>query len=154
MDSPETSSANVSPLPVKSAELQRVLSLDRLHRRAGRDSALPAEFQAARIGAADLRAAPASISRDLQRAALVKQPPQVVARFQRLNVLVHGRERCQVQPLRQFFVTRAVAVLLDEIRDEIEDFFLPLGERHGLQYGEEKGKSQPKIRGPLRADPS
>jgi hypothetical protein len=42
--------------------------------------------------------------------------------------------------VRQFFVARAVAVLLDEVRDEIEYLFLPLGESHGPIVGEEKGK--------------
>jgi hypothetical protein len=31
-------------------------------------------------------------------------------------------------------------VFFDEVGDEIEDVFLPLGERHGSIVGEEKGK--------------
>ena len=55
-------------------------------------------------------------------------------------MLVNGGQGCEFQPLREFFVARAVAVFFDEIGDEIEDIFLSLGERHGIIMGEEKGK--------------
>jgi len=42
--------------------------------------------------------------------------------------------------MREFFVAGAVAVFFDEVGDEIEDIFLPLGERNGSIVGEEKGK--------------
>jgi hypothetical protein len=55
-------------------------------------------------------------------------------------VFVNRGEGGQLQPVGQFFVTRAVPVLLDKVRDEVEDLFLPFGESHGLIVGEEKEK--------------
>jgi hypothetical protein len=48
--------------------------------------------------------------------------------------------------MRQFLVTGAVAVLLDEVRYEVEDLFLPLGKSHAMIVGEEKGKRQEAVR--------
>ena len=76
--------------------------------------------------------------RDLDGAALVEHPPQVAAGFERLDVLVNRGERSQLQALRQFLVAGAVAVLFHEIRDEVENLFLPLGKSHRSIVGEEK----------------
>ena len=73
---------------------------------------------------------------------MIEKPAHVVARFERQDVFVNRRERGKIESMRQFFVTGAIAVLLDEVRDEVEDFFLPLGESHAMIVGEEKGKRQ------------
>jgi hypothetical protein len=80
------------------------------------------------------------LRRNFERAALVKQSPQVVAGFQALDMLVHCGERSELQPLSHFLVARAVAVFFDEIGGEIQDLFLPLGQCHEDIVGEQKGK--------------
>jgi hypothetical protein len=66
-------------------------------------------------------------------------------------MLVNGGERGEFQRLGDFFEAGRVAVLVFEMDEEIEDFFLPLGERHaspfvlrasGTMVGEDKAKSQ------------
>ena len=66
--------------------------------------------------------------------------PDVVARFERLDVFVNRGERGELQRVGEFLVAGAVAVFFDEVRDEVEDFFLPLGKGHDLIVGEGKGK--------------
>ena len=71
---------------------------------------------------------------------MIEQAAQIVARFERLDVLVHGGEGGQMQTLREFFVAGAVAVLFDEVRDEVEHFLLPLGQSHASIVGRTKGE--------------
>src|SRR5437016_6537999 len=52
--------------------------------------------------------------------------------FERGDVLVHRGQGSQAQSAGDLLEAGRVAVLIHEIDQEIEDFFLSLGERHGL----------------------
>ena len=54
----------------------------------------------------------------------------------------HGR---QIQPARQFFITRAETVFFDEPGYVVEDFFLSLRERHAPIMGERKENFKRKL---------
>ena len=45
-------------------------------------------------------------------------------------MLVHGRQRCQIEPPSDLFVAWTVAVLVDEASYKIEDLPLPFCKRH------------------------
>ena len=120
-------------------ELQRVLSFDSFHGCAGgypsgeRNVDRPCRRAALSPFLNILR-------RNFERTTLIEKPAQIVARFERLYVLVHGGEGGEMKPLRQFFVAGTIAVLFDEVRDEVEHFLLPLGQSHAYIVGRTKGE--------------
>ena len=59
--------------------------------------------------------------------------------FECQDVLVHRGQRGQTQPVGDLFIARAVAILFQEPREEIQEFLLAFGESHGLILGEQKG---------------
>jgi hypothetical protein len=46
------------------------------------------------------------------------------------NVFVHRGQRLETQAASNFLKGRGVSIALDEVADEVEDFFLPAGYRH------------------------
>src|SRR5207249_1863685 len=87
----------------------------------------------------------------VQTPALVETALQVLFGFERRDVLVDRRERSQIQAVGNFFIAWTVAVVFDEPRHEVQNLFLPLGNRHCTSslfsllilhfiVGEEKGK--------------
>ena len=87
---------------------------------------------------------------------MIEQAAQVIARFERLDVLVNGGERRELEPLGQFLIAGAVPVVFDEVRDEVEHFLLPLGQGHGTIVGRTKGEVKwgwvCRVQGNSRAD--
>jgi hypothetical protein len=71
---------------------------------------------------------------------LIEQAPQVITRFERLDVLVNGCERRELEPLGQFLIAGTVAIVFNEIRDEVEHFLLPLGQSHDTIVRRTKGE--------------
>ena len=58
-------------------------------------------------------------------------------------MLVHRRERGEAETAADFLQARRVAVLLDEIVEEIENFPLTFGQwQHGADYTQRKSESQ------------
>ena len=90
-------------------ELQRVLSFDGFHGRSGGDAAGQGNLAGPRRGAA-LAPLLNILGRNFERPALIEEAAQVIARLKRLNVLVHGGERSQMETLGEFLVAGAVAV--------------------------------------------
>ena len=60
-------------------------------------------------------------------------------RFERQNVLVHRRQRSQVQPFGDLLIAGAIAALFEKARKEVEKLLLPFGKCHMNIVGEEKG---------------
>src|SRR5580704_5150749 len=69
--------------------------------------------------------------------------------FERRKMLVHRRQRSELQRVRNFLKTRRIAVLVEEPDQVVQDFLLPLCERHfrpldpefeGRSVGELKAK--------------
>ena len=74
---------------------------------------------------------------------MIEQAAQIVARLERLNVLVHRGQGREMKPLGEFLVAGAVAVLFDEVRDEVQHFLLPLGQSHASIVRRTKGEVKP-----------
>jgi hypothetical protein len=50
--------------------------------------------------------------------------------LERGDVFVHGGERGEIQSASYFFIAGAIAVVFDEVRHEIQNLFLTLGDCH------------------------
>jgi hypothetical protein len=59
--------------------------------------------------------------------------------LERSDVLVNGGQRCETHPFGDFLIRRAVAFLLEKVRQEIQEVLLAFGKGHGIIIGEEKG---------------
>src|SRR5580704_2544052 len=71
----------------------------------------------------------------------------IVAREQALllqirDVLVHGGQRIQVEPLANLLKRRRIAMLGHESRNKVVNFVLPACDRHAAIIGEQKAKKQ------------
>src|SRR5579863_8258640 len=77
--------------------------------------------------------------RDFQGPALIEPALDVVLAFQSHDVFVHGGERCQAQPFRDFLIAGTVSLFVQESREEVQEFLLAFGEGHRSIVGEERG---------------
>ena len=68
--------------------------------------------------------------RHLDRPALVVAAPDESLFLERREMLVHRRERRQLQRVRDLLEARRVAVLVDKADQVVQDFFLPFRQRH------------------------
>jgi hypothetical protein len=60
--------------------------------------------------------------------------------FECQDVLVYRGKRRQTQAVRDLFLALAIAILLEEAREKIQEFLLAFGESHAAILGEQKGK--------------
>src|ERR1700733_13818258 len=84
-------------------ELQSVLPLDGFHRHAGGDPAREWNFGGS-CRRTSLTPFLNVLRRYLERPALIEEASQIVARFERLDVLMHRGQGCEVQALGEFLV--------------------------------------------------
>jgi hypothetical protein len=89
--------------------------------------------------------------RDFDGTALIVAAADEALALESGEMFVDGGERSEFQGLGDFFKAGRVAVLVRKMDEGIEDFLLPLGERHaspfwlpanGMMVGEDKAKSQ------------
>ena len=68
---------------------------------------------------------------EIERTALVEAARQILFGFESGDVLVHGRQRRQIEPSCDLLIARTIAVVGNEFRNEIENLFLTLGDGPG-----------------------
>jgi hypothetical protein len=90
--------------------IERLALFHGLQGSTGGDAAAQGDLRLRRFGALLFREI---LRGKLQRAALIKAALEVVLRLKDGNVFVDGGERGKVEPSRNFFVARAVAVFFD-----------------------------------------
>ena len=68
--------------------------------------------------------------RNLKRPALIETPPDIALHLKSGDVLVHRRQRSQIQCGSNLFVAWTVSLRIRESDQEIQELFLPSCERH------------------------
>ena len=121
-------------------KMQFLPPLEGFDRRAGRDAS---EQRHARPRALAFLQ---ELGAEFERPALVEAALQVALVLKRGDVLVHGGERCQLQPVRDFVVAGAISLLIPEVGNQVEQLPLPFGQRHrwisSILWAKKKGKAR------------